>query len=88
MRDAVQLISDIVRGKADPWALGIVAAVLVVVGFVVFCCRFIPEGEQAAILRFGRFRHAVGPGFVIVGPPWRSLHRIHIRQTSLRLAPQ
>jgi hypothetical protein len=84
----LQLIRDIVRGEADPLATVVTLGVLALIGFLLFCCRFVKEGEQAAILRFGRFRRVVGPGFVIIGPPWRSLQRIHIRQTSLRLAPQ
>ena len=84
----IELIGDLVRGKADPLATAIVAGVLLVAGFFLFCCRFIKEGEQAAILRFGRFKRVAGPGFVVVGPPWRSLQRLHIRQNSLRLAPQ
>jgi regulator of protease activity HflC (stomatin/prohibitin superfamily) len=84
----LQLIRDIVRGEADPLATAITLGVLALAGFVLFCCRFVKEGEQAAILRFGRFLRVVGPGFVVIGPPWRKLQRIHIRQTSLRLAPQ
>ena len=84
----LELIRDIISGKADPVTTAIVFGGLLLVGFVLFCCRFIKEGEQAAILRFGRFLRVVGPGFVVVGPPWRKLERIHIRQTSLRLAPQ
>ncbi|MBI1917863.1 MAG: SPFH domain-containing protein [Planctomycetes bacterium] len=84
----LQLIRDIVRGEADPVATAITLGILALVLFLFFCCRFVKEGEQAAMLRFGRFRRIVGPGFVIVGPPWRSLKRIHIRQTSLRLAAQ
>lgn len=84
----IKLINDIIRGEADPVATTVVFGLLALVGFVVFCCRFVKEGEQAALLRFGHFRRVVGPGFVVIGPPWRSLRRIHIRQTSLRLAPQ
>ena len=79
----LELIRDIISGKADPVTTAIVFGGLLLVGFVLICCRFIKEGEQAAILRFGRFLRVVGPGFV-VGPPWRKLERIHIRQTSLR----
>jgi regulator of protease activity HflC (stomatin/prohibitin superfamily) len=84
----IELINDIIRGEADPVTSAVTFGILALVGFVLFCCRFVREGEQAAILRFGQFRRVVGPGFVVIGPPWRSLQRIHIRQTSLRLAPQ
>jgi regulator of protease activity HflC (stomatin/prohibitin superfamily) len=88
MNAFLQLVRDIVRGEADPVATGIVFGLLAVAGFALYCVRLVKEGEQAAVLRFGRFRKVVGPGFVIIGPPWRSLLRLHIRQTSLRLAPQ
>jgi regulator of protease activity HflC (stomatin/prohibitin superfamily) len=88
MNALFELVRDFVRGEADPVASGILFGILALVGFAVYCVRFVQEGEQAAILRFGRFRKVIEPGFVVVGPPWRSLQRIHIRQTSLRLAPQ
>jgi regulator of protease activity HflC (stomatin/prohibitin superfamily) len=88
MGELFKLINDVIRGEADPVATAVTLGILALAGFVLFCCRFVKEGEQAAILRFGHFRQVVGPGFVVIGPPWRSLQRIHIRQTSLRLAPQ
>ena len=88
MGGLIQLVRDVVRGEADPLATAIVVGLFLIVGFLLFCVRFIREGEQAAVLRFGRFLRVIGPGFIIVGPPWRSLQRIHIRQTSLRLTPQ
>ena len=83
-----QLIRDLVHGEANPAVAAIAIGSLTLVSFVLYCVRFVKEGEQAAILRFGRFRKVVGPGFVVIGPPWRSLERIHIRQTSLRLPLQ
>jgi len=52
----LQLIRDIIRGDADPVAAAVALGILALAGFVVFCCRFVKEGEQAAILRFDRFR--------------------------------
>jgi regulator of protease activity HflC (stomatin/prohibitin superfamily) len=81
MGGVIQLVRDVIRGEADPLATAIVVGAGLLIGFLLFCVRFIREGEQAAVLRFGRFVRVIGPGFIIVGPPWRSLQRIHIRQT-------
>jgi regulator of protease activity HflC (stomatin/prohibitin superfamily) len=88
MGEFIKLIRDVIGGQADLGTTSLLLLLVALVAFVLYCCRFVREGEQAAILRFGRFHRIAGPGFVVVGPPWRSLLRIHIRQTSLRLAPQ
>src|SRR5947209_14837578 len=88
MSDLIHLLFQFVRGEAGLVPTLLIVGVLALLGFVVYCLRIVKEGEMAAVMRFGRFRRVVGPGFVVIGPPWRSLQRIHIRQTSLRLAPQ
>jgi regulator of protease activity HflC (stomatin/prohibitin superfamily) len=88
MGTVVRLVGELFRGGIDPVLLVILLVVAALAGVVLFCVRLVKEGEQAAILHFGRFRKAVGPGFVLVLPPWRTLQRMHIRQSSLRLAPQ
>ena len=50
--------------------------------------KFVREGERGALLRFGKFRRILEPGFVFVIPFMYEIDRIHVRQNTIGLGHQ
>lgn len=50
--------------------------------------QFVKEGERGALLRFGKFRRVVSPGFIFVIPWIDTIQRTHVRQNTINLPNQ
>ena len=71
-----------------PYLAPLVAAIILVVAFVVTCLKVIPEYERGVLFTLGKLRPLHGPGLALVAPGFQRLQRVDLRVVTLTIPPQ
>jgi regulator of protease activity HflC (stomatin/prohibitin superfamily) len=72
----------------DPWMVGVVFLVVLLVALVIASLRIVKEYERGVAFRLGRLRGPLGPGIVVVLLGIDKLVRVDLRTMTLTIPPQ
>jgi regulator of protease activity HflC (stomatin/prohibitin superfamily) len=72
----------------DPWQIGVIAAVVIVLAVVIAAINIVDEYERGVIFRLGRVMAARGPGLFFIIPIIEKMVKVNLQTVTMDIPPQ